>query len=67
VFHTLQNNGDEDAEETAKRAVEIYDYRSKLVHDGMLSQPLLGNLINETKHIVERILRIKFIQLSKAI
>ena len=62
VLTTLQLNGDEDAAEMGKRAVQVYDHRSTLVHEGKLEPPVLGTAISDAKMIVERVLRARFIQ-----
>jgi hypothetical protein len=62
VFTTLQVNGDEDAAEMGKRAVEVYDHRSTLVHEGKLEPPVLGKATTDAKTIVQRVLRARFVQ-----
>lgn len=62
VLTTLQANGDEDAAVTAQKAVDIYDLRSGLVHNGELEVPVLSNAISGAKNIVERVLRARFFQ-----
>jgi len=62
VFTTLRANGDEDAAEMGKRAVQVYDHRSMLVHEGKLEPPVLGTATSDAKTIVERVLRARFIQ-----
>lgn len=62
VFTTLQANGDEDAEAMATKAVQVYDYRSTLVHEGKLGSPVLGKATSDAKNLVERVLRARFAQ-----
>ncbi|MCA9945412.1 MAG: hypothetical protein KC449_18140 [Anaerolineales bacterium] len=65
VYDTLLINGDEDAEETAKLAVKIYDKRSKLVHEGKISQKDLHHASSNARRIVKRILQAKFTHLTQ--
>ncbi len=65
VFTTLQANGDGDAEETARKAVQVYDLRSMLVHEGKLESPVLGQAISDAKNVVEWVLRARFVQKAK--
>ena len=62
VSTALHNNGDEDAEETARKFLKIYDNRSKLVHTGQIEQAILSQSIQDGKVIVERVLKSFFIQ-----
>jgi hypothetical protein len=62
VFTTLQANGDEDAQAMATKAVQVYDHRSTLVHEGRLDPPVLGKANSDAKNIVERVLRARFVQ-----
>jgi hypothetical protein len=62
VTTTLKANGDEDAANIAKRTVEIYDLRSKLVHDGQIESKALSKASSDAKNIVERVLRARFVQ-----
>jgi len=62
VFITLQANGDEDAQAMATKAVQVYDHRSTLVHEGRLDPPVLGKANSDAKNIVERVLRARFVQ-----
>jgi len=62
VLTTLQASGDQDAGQTAKDAVKIYDLRSTLVHEGKLEQQVLSKATSDAKIIVERVLRARFIQ-----
>jgi hypothetical protein len=65
VQFTLEDNGDTDAKQTAASAVKIYDLRSTLVHDGTLEFQVLTKATADAKTIVERVLRARFIQVSK--
>ena len=60
VATTLSMNGGADAAETAKRAVQVYDLRSTLVHEGKLNEHELSTAISEARSIVERVLRARF-------
>lgn len=62
VFTTLQANGDTDANGMGKLAQQLYDHRSTLVHDGKLESSVLGQAASDAKKMVERVLRIRFIQ-----
>jgi hypothetical protein len=62
VLTTLQANGDDDAITMARTAVQVYDRRSTLVHDGKLESHVLSQATSEAKNIVERVLRIRFAQ-----
>jgi hypothetical protein len=65
VFTTLQSNGDKDAAVMAKKALDVYDQRSTLVHKGQLEPPELGTATNDAKNIVERVLKSRFLQNAK--
>lgn len=56
---------DNDNVETARTAVEMYDHRSKLVHDGILPPNVLTQVTAKTKIIVERVLKVKFRQIAE--
>jgi len=62
VLATLQANGDSDAYEMGQLAIKLYDHRSTLVHDGKLESAVLGQAASDAQKIVERVLRIRFIQ-----
>lgn len=64
VLTTLQNDGDQDAEEMASKAVKLYKDRGKLVHDGKLDKPKLSQSTQDAKIIVERVLKAKFLELA---
>ena len=61
VATTVAMNGSTDATEVAEQAVQIYDLRSTLVHEGELDAHELGNAISTAKSIVERVLRARFL------
>lgn len=65
VQSTLADRGDPDADQTAKSAVEIYDLRSTLVHEGKLESQVLSKATSDAKAIVERVLCARFIQKVK--
>ena len=60
VLEALKNADQENAEQTAKTAVNIYDRRSKLVHDGKIDTQTLNQSTAQAKSIVEQVLRAKF-------
>ena len=66
VLTTLQANGDADAAAMARKAVEVYDHRSTLVHEGKLESPVLGPATSDAKSIVERVLRARFLQRARS-
>jgi hypothetical protein len=62
VLTTLKDNGDKNAAEIAKSAVKVYDLRSTLVHKGELKPKVLNKATFDSKNIVERVLRARFVQ-----
>jgi hypothetical protein len=62
ALKTLRDHGDKDAEETAKKAVEIYDLRGELLHEGRVEPRKLSKATSDTKRIVERILQALFVK-----
>ena len=62
VLKTLQDHGDKDAEEMAEISKEMYDLRSKLLHEGWLEPEILSKSVTQTSKIVERILSSLFIK-----
>jgi len=62
VLTTLQVTGDEDAVTMASKAVQVYDRRSTLVHEGKLESHVLSQATSDAKNIVERVLRVRFAQ-----
>lgn len=65
VFNVLSEAGNTDATEVARKAVNVYDKRSTLVHDGYLAPDELSQLTKDIREIVERVLRAKFIQVVR--
>lgn len=61
VLTTLTMNGDADAAEAAKKAVQLYDLRSTLVHEGSLTSQELNEGMTDAKNLVERVLRARFL------
>ena len=61
VLTTLTMNGDADAAEAAKKAVQLYDLRSTLVHEGSLTSQELSEGMTDAKNLVERVLRARFL------
>jgi len=66
VLYTLEENGDSDAKDKANSMKPIYDYRSKLVHKGFIDSNILKQVIRDTKSLIERILKIKFLQIARS-
>jgi len=64
VLSSLEQNGDQDATDMAELMKHIYDDRSRLVHNGFLETQKLKNNIRNTKNLVERILKIKFLDIQ---
>jgi hypothetical protein len=60
VLKTLRDHGDKDAEEIAEKAVEIYNLRSKLLHEGWVEPQKLSEATSDTESIVKRILQALF-------
>jgi len=63
VGSTLKGT-DTKAEVLARRAVHLYDIRSRLVHDGYVPGEDLGQNINELRDIAFRVLRNRFLQVA---
>lgn len=57
VLTSLERAGDPDASLVAKRAVQIYDARSTLVHDGCLGSADIHTLVDDARDIAERVLK----------
>jgi hypothetical protein len=57
VHDTLAKNDDADAYNTARQAVQIYDQRSTLVHNGTLPVSELRSATRNAKRIMERLLK----------
>ena len=51
-----------DCQETAQQAVRLYDKRSTLVHEGSLPRNELSKAVTDAKHIVERVLKARFVK-----
>jgi len=60
VFDELRLSQDLDAAARAKRAVEIYDLRSRLVHDGHIDSEEMSQSITDIKAIVEDVMKGRF-------
>lgn len=61
VLSTLQQNKDAKAEQQAKRAKDLYDLWSTLVHARKLPNGELSTALSEAKPLVNDILRIKYL------
>jgi hypothetical protein len=59
VYETLQAERNPEAQELAKQAVDLYDKRSTLVHEGKLSPDVLDDAERKSKQIVEKVLKAK--------
>lgn len=66
VRSTFAAAGAEDAEEQAAAAVDLYDLRSTLVHEGYLPAEQLNQAESKAKMLVRRILELKFRNLGGA-
>ena len=64
VWQTLSNQGSEAATAAARKAVRLYDQRSRLVHDGYLPAETLTKGIQELKEIVCNVLKSQFTQVA---
>lgn len=60
VRKTLADAGDLDAEQAARTALQVYDHRSTLVHEGSLETQTLSEAFTSATNIVERVLRARF-------
>ena len=58
VFDTL--SGESNVDELARQAVQVYDKRSALVHEGSLPEPELTESISSAEAIASRILKTQF-------
>jgi hypothetical protein len=61
VRNTLEAHGDADADDMARTAVELYDHRSTLVHDGVLPEGELSHATETARTIVRRVLEARFV------
>jgi hypothetical protein len=62
VLNTLSASGATDTEVVAEEAVEAYDKRSTLLHKGSLPHGEVQRTIGSLQHIVERVIREKFLE-----
>jgi hypothetical protein len=61
VYKTLKSSiGEDSAQELARKAVDVYDKRSVLVHEGHLPEYELNRATADAKEIVEKVLKTKF-------
>ena len=60
VRESLDYLGHKEAAELAKKAVWVYDKRSKLVHEGVLPQQVLSEAIMNARTIVQLVLEARF-------
>jgi len=63
VLSTLRAS-DPDAVDLSRQAVQLYDLRSRLVHDGHVQGEDLGQAVTKMREIVFRVLRASFIQVA---
>ena len=64
VFETLKVHGEENATKTAKRAVELYDLRSELTHNGYIEKESIDSLKIEAHSIVLNVLKTFFLNFT---
>jgi hypothetical protein len=57
VRDTLKEVGFSDAEERARRAVQVYDTRSRLVHNGRVDAVELHDALRDAKRLASDVLR----------
>jgi len=62
VLTTLQDNGDQDAENVSKTVGELCDLRSILLHKGKLESEKLIKATDDAKTIVKRVLLARFVR-----
>lgn len=65
VHQTLSSNGDPDAVDIARKATQLYDKRSRLVHNGSLPRKELGTGCSDAQRIVKRVLIARFLRVAK--
>lgn len=58
IYETFSS--EDNVKEIEKKAVSLYDKRSVLVHKGTLPQDILNSAVNDTKNLVEMIIKVKF-------
>lgn len=63
VYSTLQPS-DPDAEALSRKAVRLYDIRSRLVHDGYVAGEDLGQAVDELREVTFRVLKSRFLQVA---
>lgn len=59
VYESLKEINDPNAEICARKAVNLYDTRSELVHEGTLPNKVLKDALSESKKLTKLILKIK--------
>jgi hypothetical protein len=65
IGDTLARGGYENPAGMARRAVEVYGDRSKLVHEGFLPPDQLGAATSDLKDILQRVLSVLFSEAAK--
>jgi len=55
---------DSEAETLSRKAVHLYDMRSRLVHDGYVSGENLGQAVTKIREIAFRVLKARFLQVA---
>lgn len=65
VWKVLSAQGRDSATEAARKAVNLYDKRSRLVHDGYLPDGELREGTRELKEIVRSVLKARFVEVAK--
>jgi hypothetical protein len=65
VLDTLSEIGDDNAAESARKAVYLYDLRSMLVHEGTLDRQKLGQALSDAKELLGRVLRARYLLVTQ--
>jgi hypothetical protein len=62
VMESLANESDADIQEYVKQIPQIYNYRSKIVHDGSISNEQIRDIVPQAQAIVQKVLKARFKQ-----
>lgn len=65
IRETFSGEDKDNIQEIEKKAVYLYDKRSVLVHNGRLPSEVLDTVLKDTKLIVEKVLKARFIRAAK--
>lgn len=60
VESTLENSGHNDAKSVAQMAIDVYDVRSELIHEGLLTDQELGEACMNARKVVKLVLEARF-------